>query len=163
MNRTVIIPTPGRMGESVARSALKAENVDHRVVMLGHDPLAYGSLVGELWRAREGFVIVEDDIAPWPRAIDRLLRCDQPWCRHDYPIGAGLMGHGTLGCIKVSDEVVQANPDAYHVFERTDWRQLDSVVLHAITAAIHAIRGHGGHVAVHTHMPPVAHAQGLRP
>jgi hypothetical protein len=149
-----------RPGRSVASAALGCEGWEHEVRHVQGDR-GYGELLAELWRTSpDGFILVEDDVAPWPGAVYALMECDEPWCAYDYSIGAeggfgvmrGLMG---LGCMKFNGWLVADNPALPVRWAGTHWRQLDAAVHAAIEAGT-------GLRAPHEHEPGVAHCKHLR-
>jgi hypothetical protein len=144
--------------DTVARRALRTEGVEFEVRICRGD-YGYGELLAELW-ARGGFVLVEDDIAPWPGAIAELVGCPEAWCAFDYAIGGGIMvsscSHFGLGLIKVSDELVAAHPWVSDAWRGIHWRQLDQPVNAAIASV-------AGRARPHLHEPAVSHAQHFRP
>jgi hypothetical protein len=152
----VVIASAAR--DSVASRALSVEGIDVVVVVCRGD-YGYGNLLADLWTTG-GFVLVEDDVAPWPGAIAELLDCPHDWCAFDYPIGGGRMmsscSHWGLGLVKVTDELVAAAPSVADDWRGIHWRQLDKLV----NAAIARI---AGRARAHLHGPAVAHARHFRP
>lgn len=134
------------------------ERIDFDVVVCRGD-YGYGNLIADLW-AEGGFVLVEDDIAPWPGAIAEVVDCPHDWCAFDYPIGGGRMvsscSHWGLGLVKVSDELAAADPSIADEWRRIHWRQLDRPVNAAIARVT-------GRARAHLHEPPLAHARHFRP
>jgi hypothetical protein len=151
----VVSPQP----DSVAHRCLRAEGVRHdrRVLLKSED---YGQVLAALWRSGDGFVLIEDDVAPWPGAVHELVRCPVAWCMHDYAIGGGVMitscSHAGLGILKVSAALTQLDLELGERWAGIDWRQLDQPVNAAIAELTGLPYGH-------VHEPPVAHAQGFRP
>lgn len=112
------------------------------------DPLHYGRWLRDVWNQGSGFVIIEDDVVPWPGAIRQLLECDHDWCLFEHPrtmvCWEPRSGFATgLGCVKFSDRLVQAHT--------ADWGDLrwDEVEL--------GVRLMLADNSPHIHYPPVAH------
>jgi hypothetical protein len=162
---------PALSADNVAARCLRAEGLQPEVVLLGDDH-AYARLISELWRGGETFVVVEDDIAPWPGAINALLTCSHHWCGHYYCLPGRWDIHaepdepgslwGTTGCYKVSGDVLAAAPDLYRRFEQHDWQTLD---IGFITSLRHVLGLESMPMerTFHVHEPPVAHAMHYRP
>jgi hypothetical protein len=144
--------------DSATRRALSAEGVACEFVVCRGD-YGYGELLADLW-TKGGFVLVEDDIAPWPGAIAEMVACPQNWCAFDYPIGGGRMisscSHWGLGLMKVSDELAARDPSIAEAWRSIHWRQLDLPVNAAIARV-------AGRPWAHLHEPAVAHLQHFRP
>lgn len=148
----VVIPSTSV--DCVAGRALTAEGVKHEVrVVLG--PLGYGDLLADAWADGAGFVLVEDDIAPWPGAIAALAGCANPWCGFDYSIGFGRFGLGTLGCVKFGRDLTRRHPSLPDGWAGVPWHALDASVVAAVRAAT-------GRQRFHEHEPAVAHVQHYR-
>jgi hypothetical protein len=164
------IVVPALSADNVASRCLHSERLEHEVRVLGHDT-AYAELVAELWRAGETFVIVEDDIAPWPGAIAELEACPHFWCGFHYCLPGRWDAEsddqhtalfGTNGCFKVAQEAMQAAPELCERWASHGWRTLDV----ALTAALRHVFGLEGGPSEHTfhvHRPAVAHAMHYRP
>jgi hypothetical protein len=166
----VVVPALSR--ENVASACLRAEHVEHEVHLLD-GPLDYAALIAGLWRDGEAFVVVEDDIAPWPGAVQKLLDCPAHWCGHYYPLegrwdldasdpeSPNAMW-GTTGLWKVDETVLRTAPDLYERFEGHDWQTLDMGIY---TSLRHVFCLEGGSFwrGFHVHEPAVAHAMHFRP
>jgi hypothetical protein len=164
----IVVPALSR--DNVAARCLRAENLEPEVRVLEGD-CAYAELLAELWRDGESFVIVEDDIAPWPGAIESLRDCRRHWCGFHYPLPGRWDVHedegdhallGSNGCFKVTAEVMSAAPKLYERWVTHEWRMLDV----AMTAALRHVFGLDGapfEATFHVHNPPVAHAMHYRP
>ena len=164
------VVVPAIHPDNVATRCLQAERIEHEVRVLDTEH-AYAELVAELWRDGKSFVLVEDDIAPWPGAIQSLEACSHFWCGFYYCLPGrwdvadedpetGLLG--TNGCVKVAADVMEAAPQLYERWVTHDWRHVDV----AMTAALRHVFGLEGGPAEHTfhvHHPPVAHAMHYRP
>jgi hypothetical protein len=162
------VVVPALTLDNVAVRCLRSEGIEPEVHVLDHD-LAYAQLMVELWRDGESFVLVEDDIAPWPGAIGQLCDCTHYWCGFHYTLpgrwdpddeGPYKSLWGTSGCIKVTDDVLRAAPSLYKRFETHSWQTLDV----ALSAALrHVVGLEATSAAFHVHGPPVAHAMHYRP
>lgn len=148
----VIVPATST--DCVAARALTAEGVKHEVRVLV-DPLGYGDLLADAWKDGSGFILVEDDVAPWPGALAAIAACDCPWCGYDYSIGFGRFGMGTLGCVKFSAALVAACPDLWEAWAGVHWHALDASVVRAVASVTQRDR-------FHEHTPAVAHVQHYR-
>lgn len=162
------VVVPALHADNVATRCLSAEHVEHEVHVL-KGPNDYAQLLAKLWRDGEGFVVVEDDIAPYPGAIKALENCTHYWCGYFYCLPGRWDVEeddqhselfGTNGCFKVSTEVIQAMPELYERWDKHEWQLVDV----AVTAALrHALWLEGGPSTFHVHQPPVAHAMHYRP
>ena len=73
---------------------------------------AYYNLLSDLWAAREGFLLVEQDIVPPPLMLPELAACPAPWCACGYEFeNLGLL-YG-LGCVKFGAELMAQVPNAW--------------------------------------------------
>jgi len=166
---TVVIPTVHGV-DCVAGHVLHAEGVGNvHLRDVGDRDTAYSDLIGNYWRDGRTFILLEDDMAPWPGAIDQLRRCPEPWCRFDYSIGFGRFGLGTLGCMKFGEPLLRTFPDLWLRWEGVHWRNLDATIVKAICD----VRGGptrdqlpadaDAYLArCHTHTPAIAHAKHYR-
>jgi hypothetical protein len=156
MTMPVVIPVPGVRGvDCVAGRALYCEGVTDVTRVVVGTPAAYADLLGAFWQAGDGFILVEDDMAPWPGAIDQLRACPEQWCRFDYSIGFGRFGRGTLGCMKFSPAMTRSVPDLWRRWDGRPWQHLDAAVVRAIEGAFLSLD-------CHVHTPPIAHARHYR-
>lgn len=126
--------------------ALTMEGREVREVVM-NDRLHYGRLFTELWQAREGFILVEHDVVPWPGALVALELCEYECCAYQYPSGSGAWAM-SLGCIKFSGSLVRRIPYDLE-WQNRWWDELDGAVFATLQ----------GEVDVHIHRPPVAHAK----
>jgi hypothetical protein len=125
--------------------ALTMEGLEVTEVVM-NDRLHYGRLFTELWQEREGFILVEHDVVPWPGALAQLQECSEECCAFQYPSGGGAWAM-SLGCIKFSDALVERIP--YDVeWQNRVWDELDGAVFATLQE-----------VEVHIHQPPVAHVK----
>ena len=137
---------------SVAGATLDYERVRHEQ-LLCDGSAAYGNHLAEVWRRGKGFILVEDDIAPWPGAIKSLDVCPEPWCGFQY-LWCGSLISGTIGCMKVSARLTQDHPDLWREWAGKPWQFLDGSVFQSIKKITESYY-------FHIHGPPVAHARGL--
>lgn len=146
---SIIIPTRS-YGSPPAR-ALVIEGYEVTEVLM-EDPQHYGRLVAGWWRIGNGFVLVEDDIVPWPGAIKELLECDRDWCGYEFPRTAPQYEPRAgwclgLGCVRFSHKLVRRyNMAALDGSQR--WDEVDGAVIGTLQTA--------GETC-HCHTPPVAH------
>jgi len=164
----IVVPALSR--DNVAVRCLRAENLEPEVRVLEGD-CAYAELLAELWRDGESFVIVEDDIAPWPGAVRQMLDCPRYWCGHHYCLpGRWDVDEndverklwGTTGCYKVADTVMEAAPGLYERWERHDWWHLDVGIYVALRHVL-GLDCSPIEQLFHVHEPAVAHAMHYRP
>ncbi len=136
--------------------AALAEHRVERFYVGGHDD-AYWRLLAWLWGRGGCLLIVEQDVVVGEGCLDVLEACEWPWCcaaipRHNPP--HELLTH-SLGCVRFSAEMVQAEPDAMAEAARFTnglppghWCHLDVAVYETLTR-----RGYVPHV----HYGPVIH------
>jgi len=137
----------------VAGATLDYERVRHEQLLCDKNA-AYGKHLAEIWRRGEGFILVEDDIAPWPGAIKELDDCPEPWCGFQY-LWCGSQISGTIGCMKVGAQLTQDHPDVWKNWIGKPWTFLDGSIFQTIKLITESYY-------FHVHGPPVAHARGLR-
>jgi len=113
----------------------------------------YGRLLTELWQSRQGFILVEHDVVPWPGAITDLRSCSHELCLFEYPNGiihdeprSGWTA--SLGCVKFSDSLVRRVP-CDGEWQNRGWDELDGAVFATLQ----------GEVEAHVHHPAVAHVK----
>jgi len=145
----VVVPTRA-YGSPPARAML-IEGYEVLEVQMS-DPQHYGRLVKQMWEIGNGFVLVEDDVVPWPGAIKAMLECDRDWCAYEFPRtfvqyeprAGWCLG---LGCVRFSHKLVRRyGMEALDGSQR--WDEVDGAVLGTLS--------NGGEVC-HCHTPPVAH------
>ena len=133
---------------SPAELALTAEGISYTRCVCEGDS-GYAERLAEIWARGEGFILLENDIIPWPGCIDLLRACPQPWCTHAYPSPVLMM---SIGITKLSTDAVRSTPRLPSVWAGEHWGLLDTKVI----PALHA------HFPLHGHWPPVAHARAGR-
>lgn len=152
MTYPVVIPTTTHA--CVATLALITEGVYNVNEIMMRSRFDYGMLFTEYWIKRQGFIIVEHDVIPWPGAIDELQECPNDWCAFRYPMfdikKEGLCNKG-LGCTKFSRRLTHEPFDT--IWGETPWQELDGWVSTYIEKLGYEI---------HIHTPPVAHIKALR-
>lgn len=145
----IIIPTVDP--ECPAALALRMEGLDPRVVIM-EDDYSYANLLVKYWKDKTGFVLVEQDIVPWPSAIASLQKCEQDFCAYSYPHGSDGGMTRTLGCIKISTKFVVTHPNLYNEWIDCLWQNVQVYFLEPV-------RTHHTEEDCHEHFPPVAHVK----
>lgn len=142
----VIVPYVGKPLD-VQKDVLRSMHVEPEYIDVSGDRWNYWRLLSRLWSEGESFMIVEQDILPWPGALHDAWRCSEPWCVFPYLIGGvySPVGHG---CVKYSNEILRRAPKAVERVKRRHWSTLDS-------HTIFAVRRSG--FKPHVHQPPVLH------
>jgi hypothetical protein len=127
----VVVPYANLYPET--RAALEADGHVHaEYIRTGGEVFDYYNLLKQLWASQEGFVIVEQDIVPWPGAIQLLWDCPENWCGYAYELSVGFGAY--LGCTKFSDDLVAENPSIIETIARLPnhgmpprhWARLDT-------------------------------------
>lgn len=114
----------------------------------------YPEMLAALWKRGTAFIIVEQDVVPWPGAIEELQSCPKPWCAFAYDkhyrMERGAPGDAVyLGCAKFSDELIAATPYVWSDWMTAHWASVDT--------RISAIARSSG-FDVHQHQPGVVNA-----
>jgi hypothetical protein len=125
-------------------------------VMRVGDYSQYGRTFTAQWQSRNGFIVVEEDIVPWPGAINELRSCEHDWCCFMFPNGKiywdPVSGFADgLGCMKFSTALVERTPVG-PVWQHRGWDELDG--------AVHGTLKENDEL-LHVHNPPVAHAKAI--
>jgi len=136
-----------------ATLALTTEGLEVTEVVM-YDYTNYGRAFTEQWQSGHGFIVVEDDVVPWPGAIREFDACPEEWCLFEHPRGrfqeSPRSGFATgLGCVKFSTELVQRvpfNPG----WQNRGHNELDGLVHETLLEA---------DAVLHIHYPPVAHVK----
>jgi hypothetical protein len=142
------VVVPARAYGSPPARALIIEGYEVLEVQMA-DPQHYGRLVKQMWDIGNGFVLVEDDVVPWPGAVAQMLGCEHDWCAFPFPRTAAEEGGWVLGlgCARFSHALVR----------RYDMRILDgSQRWDEVDGALMGVLRTGGEEC-HGHAPPVAH------
>lgn len=143
----VVVPfVPGRLHPVTAAVLRSYTDVNVMWVNVGDDDDAYRRLLKRIWGERQTVVIVEQDVVPWPGAIDELHHCMGEWCSCAYRIHGGYGVYHHLGCTKLSAALMQKLPDIWD--QPRHWASCD----------VH-LRWQADQIAVlpHPHRPPVIH------
>lgn len=105
---------------------------DAEFVSTAASPTAYWECLSALWQAGEGFLLVEHDMEPLARHIEKMAGCPDPWCAAPYWLANGQRFETALGFSKFSTELLTAERDLMaEVGEiagdlpAKDWRRLD--------------------------------------
>lgn len=126
---------------------------------VGDDPHSYYQMLKNCWIHKQGFILLEHDIFPWPGALALMEECSEIWCAHEYlyppVIGQTVVG---IGCMKFSTEAIMRSSDIFEQIETfdargadlLDWRYLDSWIPANLGKAL-------GMKGPHIHNPPVVH------
>jgi hypothetical protein len=133
--------------------ALTTEGLEVAEVVM-RDYTNYGRIFTEQWQSGHGFLLVEEDVVPWPGAMAQLDRCQEDWCCFEFPNGviheeprSGFCDG--LGCMKFSTDLVRRY-EFSPLWQQRGWDELDG--------AVHALHREGGE-KLHLQTPPVAHAK----
>lgn len=130
------------------------ELVPKLLATYGYDP-EYVKLVGDdgyqllmrrLWKEREDVCIVEQDILPWPGAIEELFACECFWGTYTYRTNQGLGVRHMLGCTKLTGRLMQLTDGIWD--EWRHWSVIDQTLFFA---------ARNQNVEPHLHRPPVIH------
>lgn len=115
-----------------------------RVRSMGY---TYRSLLEQLWKeSEEPFIIIEQDILPWPGAIEELWQCPCQWGTYSYKYQGGIGIAHMLGIAKITPELIKQTPGIWD--DETPWHELDKKLAFAARA-----KG----IEPHLHRPPVIH------
>jgi hypothetical protein len=146
----VIVPTSRPLPPPVRALVAEGEEV---VEVVMQDDNHYGRLMTMQWQTRQGFIVVEHDVVPWPGAIRQLRECPEDWCSFEYPMPFSAwepVRQGfcySLGCTKFSTALVERHQPTPE-WGGTCWDGLDGQVIGMLQTA--------GETC-HLHSPPVAH------
>lgn len=105
--RVVVPYTPGMLSAAVPY-ALRAHPADVVEWRPTEGERGYWDLMRGLWREGRSFVVVEQDVVPWPGAVEALWACPSDWCCHDYS-DEGVPSP-MLGCTKIGAGLIARNP-----------------------------------------------------
>jgi hypothetical protein len=141
----VIVPyAPGRL-HSVTRRVIESYELPTEFIRLDFDD-SYRLLLKDLWVDGETVVIIEQDVVPWPGAIEELHHCMGEWCSCAYRLFGGYGVYHHLGCTKLSSELMRKLPHLWDIPRH--WNSLDT-----------HLRWEADQVGIHPHphRPPVIH------
>src|SRR5262245_36727721 len=136
-----------------AVSALNSERIPFKLVEVSGN-YSYGRALHQLWEEGESFINVEHDIVPWPGALEKMWKCKSAMCMYQYPIGHSGLISGSLGCVKFSDELIDAYPLANFGWDDTEWNHLDAQVFGALVL--------DRSILPDVHQPPVGHLTDMK-
>ena len=143
----IVVPT--RAASSPAARALVIEGFEVTEVVM-EDPFHYGRLTADLWALGKGFVMVEDDVVPWPGAIQAMLDCPKEWCAYEFP--RTYVQHEprsgftvSMGCTKLTAAILERYSPA---FGDLRWDEVNGPIEEALSSE-----------TCHLHYPPVAHVK----
>ena len=143
------------------RFAPEAELIDLGV---GRD--RYHQLLAELWKAGEGFLIVEQDVElNHDTVLSQMEECPEPWCVFPYPgpkpprgwsqeSPSDELGHllyRSLGCTRFSGPLLTSMPRFMTELPHREWHRLDR----EINLRLSAKRFMGQKLKPHVHWPYV--------
>ena len=129
-----------------------------KVALIGYDykpvkvegEYGYGEFFRERWKEGKSFIVIEHDCVPWPGAIEALMKCEEPWCAHNYGLpchreNPALSGAGIpLGCTKIGARLIEETPGIWDA--PVDWSHCDQQI------PKYALR------KVHQHFPGIINA-----
>ena len=119
-------------------------NVEYRDVSAS--ATAYGELIMELWRGKETFVVVEQDMSFEAKQLWSLAACPSSYCAGVYEWSTNL--GPALGFVKLGYELLKDVPAPN--LARVAWNQVDIAVMRAHLGVQHRRQPH-------LHLPPVRH------
>lgn len=145
---TIDMATEFTLNHIVDRNRLSVELVRIEPEDVG----GYYTAIAREWSSGSGFIVVEQDIVPWPGAMEEMEACHHYVCNFwtsSGPTSNGgfSLGYG-LGCTKFSTQLVRQLPDFIEKLDEKHWTHLDGVILEGLT--------HAGY-SQHFHTPPVTH------
>jgi len=136
------------------------EQVNAEFVDVGGSDTAYFELVRRLW-AREGFLLVEQDVVPPVAIIEEMSACERDWCCGPYPQLQMLKSREGeprgrlrlvldigLGATRFSDDLLRREADAMErawAISTRHWSVLDLVLMREV---LMKERGHLPHIHV---------------
>lgn len=106
--------------------------------------IAYWSLLCELWRGGESFILMEDDMLPTEAAYRSLRYCRlRDWCVCPYRVNG--MADGALGFARYSAALIRRYPDAMDGIppDKRWWLTLDGNVT---VSLVQRLRHPGPHI-----------------
>lgn len=150
--RVVVPHAPNKLYPETVE-ALALAGVQAEFVPLPEDT-SYGQLLRKLWNRQETFIVVEQDIAPRPGDLEKLVACEHGWCGFVHAIGT--IYTACLGCTKFSTEFIQEHPDLLERVWRIDYDGMRPGVWQRLDVRMDSLLNPEG-VYIHEHWPPVAH------
>jgi hypothetical protein len=114
------------------------------VKLVGDD--GYQRLMKCLWRDKQDVVIVEQDILPWPGAIEELIACECAWGTYTYRTNNAIGVSHMLGCAKLTAGLMQVTDGIWDQWCR--WSEIDQTLFFAAQNQL---------IQPHLHRPAVIH------
>ena len=109
MTMNVIVPYVNPMDAQA--TALAMERIYPTYIKMEDDE-HYWRLLKELWTSGEPFIILEQDMIPWPGALKQLWDCEEEWCAFPYKLSHDNGFTCALGCTKFGSQLTQRLPNA---------------------------------------------------
>jgi hypothetical protein len=106
----------------------------------------YSDLLKRLWANLETVVVIEQDVLPWPGAVEELHSCIGEWCTCSYRYGGGYGLSHMLGCAKLSIALMKKLPGLWD--KPVPWARCDAHLYYAAREVGQE---------PHPHRPPVVH------
>lgn len=116
---------------------------------------AYFEAVKSMWNQGETFVIVEQDILPWPGALKEIYECSHRFCILWTPHWQSINRDGSWtyahGIVKYGSGLINQIPNYFNEYAETHhWSQFDWNIVATYGSEIHY------------HWPPVIHLSPIR-
>lgn len=155
----LIVPYTVKFNEQVRH--LNADGWSANYFYVGNSQEDYFNLLNSYWDKKQGFILVEHDIIPWPGALNTFLNCPEPWCGFQYlyppPKGYKILANG---CTKFSKTLIDAVPDLFDIIEKDAGLFFDPIEVPkgwtTLDGRMNAIL-RSFDFEPHVHMPPVVH------
>lgn len=126
-----------------------------------HGLSGYADFLAERWRDGVAFVNWEQDVVPWPGAVDELRACSEPWCGFAYKpyqvVGENASAY--LGLVRFSAPFIAATPGVFEpgphwtAAQPRTWQHCDGHLWNRCAERPEAPR-------FHQHFPAVVNARG---
>lgn len=140
------------------RAALQDSGLRHELIVLDEmNTYAYANLLVVLWRRRETFIIVEQDMVPTPGQLRSLAECGHEWCGYSYFCGESRV-YMSFGIVRIDAKVMFDHPTlarqaaivAGNPHRPTPWWSLAENMAAKLMITGHTWHDHGGLVE-HAH------------
>lgn len=118
------------------------------------DTHSYYELLCELWRDREDFILVEQDIEPQFDTFDNLAWCPELWCGQIYSMDGMIAA--ALGCTKFTKELMAGFPRAMEKAGDINNDGLPAKDWHRCDTRLGLVLGNYG-FKIHQHYPQIPH------
>lgn len=122
----------------------------------------YPDFLAARWRERLPWINVEQDVVPWPGAIEDLIECPESWCGMTYGVDQIVgtpIASPMLGLARFRPEFMSSLPDVWEspwpTWGPRYWKACDSRLVVFADA-------HDPPLKFHQHWPAVVHARGWR-